>query len=282
MEKISLGLLFRRFKVKISGTLSLLLVENVLVVLYPFLVGLTVNDLLEGNRSLLWVLVGAFALHLFIGVGRRLYDTRVYSSIYSTVVTEVVEAQKGDEKTEDTKIIARVELLRELVDFFETDLPLALISVASLLGSIVMLFVLDWRISLMCMGALLVIGVLYLFFRQAFQRANFKLNNLYEKQMGIVVDGNTRRVGAYFSIFRSRSIRLSDLDAASSGLLEAVLISVFLGSLLIAASVDAATPGTILATMLYVFEFYESAMFLPYLLQQKIRLGDISDRMSTA
>jgi len=282
MNNFTLLALFKRFKIVISGTLLLLLVENVLVVLYPFLVGLTVNDLLAGNTKFLIILFTAFLFHLAIGVSRRLYDTRVYSKIYSTVVAEVVEAQKKTGETEDSKIIARVELLRELVDFFESDLPIALMSVASLFGAVVMLGVMDWRISLLCLAALGAMAIIYGVSKNAFQNRNQKLNDLYEKQMGVVVDGNPRRVRSYFSLFRSRAIRLSDLDAATSGLLELALIGVFVAALLLAATDAQVNPGHILATMMYVFEFYESALYFPYLLQQKIRLGDISGRMATA
>ncbi len=277
MQPLTIMGLFKRYTTAVVGTLLLLLVENVLLVLYPFLIGKTINDLLVGQYSYLWVLVGAFATHFVVGVSRRLYDTRVYSRIYSEVVSEFVQSQRIAGKSQ-SQIVARVELLRELVDFFEHDLPAALMGVSTLLGSIVMLGVLDPRISALCLGAFLVLGVLYTISKDAFQSANCNLNDAYEHQVDVIHRARPYRLGRFFNVFRNRAVRLSDLDAGMSAALEFVLIGVFVASLLLAATGGEASPGHIVATMTYVFEFYEALMLAPQLLQQRIRLSDISRR----
>jgi len=279
MENIDLKSILARFRLKIGGTLLLLLVENVLLVLYPFLVGLTITGLIDRQFTPLWVLMGAFASHFVVGVTRRLYDTRVYSQIYSIVAAELVGSQRSNGKS-NSEISARVELLRELVDFFEHDLPNALMSVSALVGAVVMLGVLDWRISMLCLGAITLLGGMYAIFKQSFAVANRKLNDAYERQMDVVCKAGPVRVRGYFGVLRGRAIRLSNLDAGLSAALEFLLIGMFIGALVLAATSANASPGPIVATMTYVFEFYESLMFFPYLLQQRTRLGDISGRMS--
>jgi len=280
MDTIDLATIFKRFRLLISGTLSLLFIENIVIVLYPYLVGLTITDLLDGQYRMLTIIGATFGFHLFVGVLRRVYDTRVYSKIYAVVASELVDAQRSGGDS-DSEIVARVEMLRELVDFFEHDLPNGLMSVSSLFGAVIMLGILDWRISLLCLGAMIFLGVVYGLSQRTIASANRSLNDAYEHQMNIICKAGRPRVRAYFHILRGRAVWLSDLDAGLSAALEMVLIGVFVSALLLATTGGNPTPGPIVAIMTYVFEFYGSMMFFPYLLQQKTRLSDISGRLGS-
>ena len=65
------------------------------------------------------MLAGLELAVLGIGTARRRYDTRVYARIY----TDVAETQATKTHLPVTKRAARLQLGRELVDFFEWHLP---------------------------------------------------------------------------------------------------------------------------------------------------------------
>ena len=61
---------------------------------FPFVLGVAIDDLVDGSyRGVLW-LAGLEVIGLTVGVIRRLYDTRVYTGIYTDVANRT--AQKAD------------------------------------------------------------------------------------------------------------------------------------------------------------------------------------------
>ena len=124
--------IWKTYRARISGTLSLLTVERLLGVAVPFVLGVAINDLIAGSLRGVWWLVALELTALLIGTGRRLYDSRVYAGIYSDVADNT--AQRTDLSV--SRRAARLGLARELVDFFEWELPELL---AALVGIITFL-----------------------------------------------------------------------------------------------------------------------------------------------
>ena len=77
--------IWQTYRLKITGTISLMTAERLLAVVVPFVLGITINDLIAGSFRGVWWLIGLEAVRLIIGVSRRLYDTRVYAEIYTDV-----------------------------------------------------------------------------------------------------------------------------------------------------------------------------------------------------
>jgi hypothetical protein len=68
--------IFKRFRASILITFSLLSLENVLMVLTPFVLGLAIDGLLDGDLMPTLLLGGLLLAEIVIGTGRRFYDTR--------------------------------------------------------------------------------------------------------------------------------------------------------------------------------------------------------------
>ncbi len=105
--------IWKTYRLKITGTMSLLTVERMLGVAVPFVLGVAINDLIDGNLRGIWWLVALESLAVSIGTVRRLYDTRVYAGIYTDVADNT--AQRDDISV--SRRAARLGLARELVDF---------------------------------------------------------------------------------------------------------------------------------------------------------------------
>ena len=86
--------IWKTYRLRITGTLSLLTVERMLGVAVPFVLGVAINDLIAGGFRGVWWLVGLEVGVLIIGTVRRLYDTRVYAGIYTDIADNA--AQRTD------------------------------------------------------------------------------------------------------------------------------------------------------------------------------------------
>lgn len=109
-----LSALSRAERLSIAGTYALTLLENLCMLSYPALTGWAVDGLLKGSYRGLSALIAVWLVHLITAFGRQRFDTRV-------------------------------EMLRNLVAFFETDVPAMFSQVVTVVGSLLMLFTFDLR-----------------------------------------------------------------------------------------------------------------------------------------
>ena len=132
--------MFRPYKYKLSFTIIMVVLESVGWILFPFVIGVAINDYLEGsNRGLvLFGLLGIATLVLM--TVRRLYDTRLYSKIY-----EQIGLASTEQNTQLSTKTARLNMLREIVEFFEHSMPELINSFAVLFGSLFFLAFLSIR-----------------------------------------------------------------------------------------------------------------------------------------
>ena len=276
--RFSLGGIFRRFCGKIVVTFGLLFFENCLTVVEPWLFGLAINDLLGGStRGMLYV-IGLELGKLILGVGRRMYDTRAYAAIYVSLAPETVEYQKA-KGAPLSAVIARSQLVKELVDFFENYLTQGATSLLTSIGAVVMLLVLDIRLFWGSLVSILLIGLVYAFSEKRIFRFNRALNDEQEEQVDIISQQPQPAVIKHFRILARWYVRLSDLEAINFGIIELILTALVLFSLFIAVDVDNPSPGSIFAVVSYVLEFAEGVFVLPWIFQQFVRLKEITQRL---
>lgn len=138
--------LFQAHRYQISVTYLLTLLENLFQLLYPWAIGIAINGLLLNKYLTLTPLFVIWFAHIITGIIRQVYDTRIFTTIYSNLVTSVIlEQDKRGVAT--SKIVARSDLSRELVDFYERDFPNIITTLFGFFGALVMLFFLrsfDW------------------------------------------------------------------------------------------------------------------------------------------
>jgi len=276
---MTLKKIFTRFKWKILGTFSLLSLENVLTVSLPFFLGLAINDLLDKSFRGLIYFVAADILRLIIGTARRVYDTRVYTTIYTVVASETVENHR-QKKVGKSATITRANLVRELIDFFERDLTMGFSSLVSVLGAMVMLAIFDLWLLLGCFVALVLILIIYAFSEKRIFNLNRNYNDELENQVDIISDKPKLMVLRHFRKLARFTVKLSDLESINFGLSELVLFALAIVALIISVNGPNVTPGGIFSILSYILEFAEGIFLLPIIYQQVIRLKEISGRLN--
>ena len=271
--------IFSRFKAKIIGTFLLLLTETALVVATPFVFGMAIDGLIDGILYWPAVLAGVLTLLTLIGTLRRLYDTRTYTSIYRIIAPEVVASESANAST-ISETVTRVNLSKELVDFFENEMTEGLTSFVKIIGAVLMLAVFDMRIAGLAFIALFLILLVYIVTEKPVYRGNQRLNDELEKQVSIISGNSSGLIRSHFRILGKRYVRLSDIESINYAVIALILTALIIASLMVAVSWPKATTGKLFAVLTYVFEFSEGIYILPMIYQQLIRLKEISHRLS--
>ena len=114
--------IFAANRSKLLLTYFLFNLENLLRLSQPFVLGLAINDLLHESSFGLLLFVGQHLTHLLVSSARQMYDTRVFTGIYTNLATKLVVDQRGRE-IGLSRVAARSSLSREFVEFFENHVP---------------------------------------------------------------------------------------------------------------------------------------------------------------
>lgn len=154
MTTTSIAGMIKAKRVAVGGTYALTLVENLCTLAYPALTGRAVDDLVKREYSGLTVLIAVWLVHLVVAFVRQRVDTRVFMGLYAQIATYIVGMQQ-DQGHGISKVSARVEMVRDIVDFFEKEVPAMVHNVLIVIGSLVMLFVYDIDAGFIAMGVLL-------------------------------------------------------------------------------------------------------------------------------
>ena len=96
----------RPFRWRIALTYALTLIEDLLELSYPWATGLAINGLLAHDYRMIAPVMIAWVLHTAIGCCRQMYDTRLYTEVYNTIVIDTVLRQR-QAGIEPTKVAAR-------------------------------------------------------------------------------------------------------------------------------------------------------------------------------
>lgn len=280
MTHYSLSSIFKRFKWKISITFSLLVLENIFKVLQPLVLGIAINDLINQKNDGLWIFCILYGVSFFIGLIRRYYDTRAYTSIYTVVASEIADIQNQKDVSVST-IAARSSLIKELVDFFEYDITQAFTSLISVVGALIMLALFDWWLFAACMLTILIIFSIYTLSNKKIYNFNIGLNDELEHRITILEKREQNGIVRHFKNISKWMVKMSDLETLNFGIIEVVLFVLAIFALYVSASAIDATAGSIFSIITYILEFSNGIFMLPIVFQQLIRLQEISTRLKS-
>ena len=265
------------YRRKILATMSMLTIERLCSVAVPFVLGVAINDVIAGSYRGVWMLVALEVTVLTVGTLRRLYDTRVYAGIY----TEIADMTAKNPSLPVTKRAARLQLGRELVDFFEWELPqlgAALIGIAGAFAMLLYLLPLIGGISVAVAG---LIGLVFVASKRRMFGLNKLLNNELERQVTMLERDSdlTRRL--HLGRLARWRIHLSDLEAANFAVAELMLAALIIGAVVITIQTGISV-GEVFAILTYLIDLAEGLVVLPWTYMQSIRAQEIGGRMATS
>lgn len=265
----------RRWSLVLSYALAV--VENTFELLYPLAIGLAVNDLLD-DRWLGVVVLSVLSLaHTAVSFGRQRYDARLFARLHADIATQVVHEQR-EQGADASTIVGRTNLVGEYVDFLERDVALTITALFAVVGSLVMLFVLDPLIGLAAAAVAFPVALLN---RRLLRRSAItvrEVNDQAEQQAAVVGTGTRDDVRRHFGVLGRRWVRLSDTEAATWSLVEVMGTALAVVALIRTTSAGIEV-GLIFATLGYVWAYTGGFDQVPGVLQRLASFGDIRRRL---
>lgn len=264
--------------VPIAFTYSLSFLENLFELAYPWAIGIAINGLMTGQSDLIWPLVAIWLAHIGVGGFRQLYDTRLFSRLNARMARKTVRDQRQD-GVAASEISARVEMIEELIEFLEGEMPVLLAMVVGLIGSLAFLAFYDAVSGLVMLGLMIPIFIINAITGIRAYRNNVELNSEWEKQVQVISDHRPRRWQVHFGRMAKWRIRLSDLDVASWTFAEVFTLIAVVIVIYRAATGEGAMAGDVFAVLAYALRIEQNVDQVPAFVQQVGRLIDIRDRI---
>jgi ABC-type multidrug transport system fused ATPase/permease subunit len=280
MNKFSiLGLLIKEYRLKLFLTYSLFSLEMLGALLRPFFLGLAINDLIKGSYHGLIMLSIIHLCWLIMGTIRHMYDTRTFTSIYTSMVTRFLS--KRNQSADVSMLSAHSTLSRELVDFLESDLPYIIEAFYNIVGSLVLLYFYESNVVLICFAILLPVGVISYFYGKKMSNLTKMKNDELEKQVSVIAFGNKDSISKHYNKLRNLQIKISDKEAWNFGMIE-ILVLIVIGLSLVVSSKLFGTillAGNIIGIYNYILKFVSGLDTIPYTVQRFSLLKDIIKRI---
>lgn len=241
--------------------------------LSPFMIGLAIDDYLNNSYSglVLFGLLGLVTLALM--TTRRFYDTRLYATIY-----EEIGIESTKQSTKLSTKSARVNMLREIIDFFEYSMPELINNIAVLFGSLIFLAILNTKVFVASLIVSVLIVAIYGFTSKKTLSLNREFNDEYEKQVDIIGTNKPVKTRKHIKLLNKSTIRLSDIETFNFGISWILIICLQLFAVVVTSDSNVAY-GVILSIILYIFEFADTSVGIPYSWQEYLRLRDILSRI---
>lgn len=280
-DDISLSKIANHYRGKVAITGLLLLGEAITVLMFPLAIGYSVDALLSDSYAGISALAALCIVVLVFAAGRRFYDTRVYAVVYREMATTLVE-RKRDNGVTTTKLTAQVNLLREIVEFFENSLPELIGAAIVFFGVVVMLGLFDKWVMASCLGASVLVVLIYALSENRIFTYNKHKNDELEKQVDILKENRKRRVFIHFGRIMKWNIKLSDLETLNYSAVWIVMALLLSFSIVLVVGNTAISYGQKITSIMYVFEYIEVVMSFPFFYQEIIRLKEITGRLSDA
>lgn len=271
--------LFASAKWRLMLTYALFNLENLLRLAQPFVLGWAINDLLTGAYQGLLAFVAQHLGHLAIGTWRQMYDTRVFTGLYTDLATGLVSEQRG-QGVDVSRVAARSSLSREFVEFFERHVPLVVRSAYSIVGAMVMLAWYDWLLVPLCGLLIVPVCLLNLRYSRQTHRLSRQLHDELEREVNAIDEGSPAAVRGHFSRVAGWRVKLSNAEAVNFGLTELFVLGLMAAVLIRFCSAAAVSPGDIFAVFRYVLMFVMGLDSVPHVVQHVSRLRDIRQRLS--
>lgn len=279
MEDLILKLrdIFKKSSLGIVSVLAMDIAEIVLLSLNPFVIGLCIDGFFEYNYFWFYMLATLQFLLAAVRTINKFLDTRVYEQIIKTESNNYYE-EKIQSNASDSQISSRLNLVDEIISFFEVDL----VQIINMLGGIVFSLIYLFTASgpLLFFSAIVISILVYILTEKNHRKIatnNIKLQNHDEAREEIISSRDKQQFREFTRTILNLRILNSDLDAKSY-LCTDILQSVFL-IFAIAFTVHTGnyTSGQLFSTITYIMLLNECICEIN---EVRIKIYDLIDSVT--
>lgn len=263
--------IFSEYRGGISLTYGLTAVENLFDLLYPFAIGLAINGLLTQQWLMTAPLPLIWLAHTGSGYLRQRFDTRLFTRIYTQIASSTVLQQRQAQESV-SGIAARTDMVEELVEFLESDVPAILLALFAVIGGAAMLFVYDAVAGLLMSLLIPLAAWVYLRFGVRAFRMEEHFNDRSEREVDLIAHAGAAMLRRHFRNLSRWRVRISDAEARAWSSIELVAMLLFGAVLVRLTSIDGLMAGDIFAAVAYCVRMLDALDTVPDRVAQSSRL----------
>jgi ABC-type multidrug transport system fused ATPase/permease subunit len=258
----------------------LFLVESILMITYPLVLGKTIDHFIEKNfisGIYLFLVLGGFMLSAYF---RRKYDTRIFSTLYRKLILRYISREIDKESPNTSKITARTTMFNSIVSFFEIDIPYIFHAVFSIIGSIIIISIsYNGYVGLITTIALIPMYFVSKYYSVKLSQKYKESNDLNEHDVDVIGSTDRQVIKHHYVKKNILSIKISDLDAGNNLSNDSINYSLIVVGLFVFTLIGEPTIGTIMGLYQYLLKFTANALMIPSLILRSLYLKDVLKRI---
>ena len=268
--------IFKQFKTELVWIYFFMLITELSILATPFLLGKSIDGLINGNWSWLIFLGLSYFISNFFNYKRMVYDTKVYTKIYNSIVFRFLKKNNFDVSTK----MARTDMAHQIVGVLEGYVHYYIATVVTILGSIGFIYSENWRVGLLVtLGFILILIAVLVYYKKIKQAIKVR-NNQYEKKGEALEKGYLESI-SFFNRRRKLEIFESTLQGKNWFLIGSIKnLFLFLSIILLVTTTKNITIGSVVTVYSYVNNFMISLLSVPVAVEMFSRLSDILKRIN--
>lgn len=241
----------------------------------PFLLGKSIDGLIEGTWHWLVLLGISYFLSTFFHYKRMVYDTKVYTKIYNGIVFKFLKNKNTDTSTK----IARTDMAYEIVHVLEGYVHYYIATIVTIIGSIGFIYSENWKVGVLVTFATLLIILAGMVYYKKIQQSVKVRNNHNEKKVDCIEQGYDQSI-SFFKRMRRLNIYDSTIQGKNWFLIGMIKnIFLFIAIIVLVLTATDITVGSIITVYSYVNNFLISLLSVPVAIEMYTRLTDILKRI---
>jgi hypothetical protein len=253
-----------------------MLAAQLLMLAEPYVIGKMIDGLICGQ--LFWTIcyIGIVSFESFFIYRRMVFDTKVYTRIYNTLVMRYLSKSEA----EDSSVkLARTEMSSSIIGFLEHDAHYYIYSIVTVAGTLMFIFFenpLAGFVALSCVVP--ICAIVWIFYKKIAQSTRVG-NTQSEEKASIMAQGDIDRISSFFERRRRIAIFASTLQGKNWTALHTTRWIFLVAALAAFASSGGISQGQAVAMYSYINQFLMSVMSIPIGVETFARIRDVASRL---
>lgn len=268
--------IFKQNRKQLSFIYLFMLITELSNLATPFLLGKSIDGLINGTWYWLIFLGLSYFVSNFFNYKRMVYDTKVYTKIYNSIVFRFLKKNNVDVSTK----MARTDMAHQIVGVLEGYVHYYIATIVTIFGSIGFIYSENWRVGLLVtLGFILILLAVLVYYKKIKQAIKVR-NNQYEKKGDALEKGYVESI-SFFNRRRKLEIFESTLQGKNWFLIGSIKnLFLFLSIILLVTTTKNITIGSVVTVYSYVNNFMISLLSVPVAVEMFSRLSDILKRIN--
>lgn len=255
-----------------------MLLTQLLYLVEPYILGKTIDGLLNDNCNWLYVFLIIELLANVFMYKRMVFDTKIYTKIYNNIVLTYL---KNDTKSDASAKVARTEMANNLINFFEHDMHYYIMAIVTITGSLFFIFLENVKTGFVVLGCIIPICfIVYKFYYKIAQSTRVG-NTHFEQKFATINTNDENKIDTFFKRRRRILISGSTIQGKNWSSLNITKTTFLISALIIFTSNSSnLTQGDAIAMYAYINQFLISLMSIPIGVEVFTRIKDVVKRIN--